>query len=82
MRVSSLTLRKDPLDLQPSSFATIWVEGQRETKKGGREVADKRGVENKGTVRRYALTDGICLGHLEGIKESMLQLAWNKSITL
>lgn len=34
VRLSNLTLRKDPLALQTSSFSMIWVQGQSEIKNG------------------------------------------------
>jgi hypothetical protein len=54
----------------------VWVEGQKEIKKNGDEVGDNKGgggrIENKGTTRRSAVTDGIPFGDLEGVQESML----------
>jgi hypothetical protein len=55
--------------LWPSSFATMWVEGQKEK---GREVGDNGGSRKTGTIRRSVVTDGSHLGDLEGIQESML----------
>jgi hypothetical protein len=60
MCVSPFTLIKDPLTLQPFSFATIWVDGQREIKKGGAEVGD-----NKGSRRRPPTTNSSCSQELE-----------------
>jgi hypothetical protein len=53
--VPSLTLRKDPLTLRPSSFATIWVEGQTEIKKKEGRRDEVRLLTTRGEQRTRAV---------------------------
>jgi hypothetical protein len=47
----------------------------RGTEGNKRRVGDEEGAENKGSIRRSAVTVSSRFGELEGIQEPMLQLA-------
>jgi hypothetical protein len=65
--VANLTPKKDRFILRPSSFATIWVEGQKERIWTGYEVGDNKGESRKTRAINTKIggTNGSRLGDLE-----------------